>query len=87
MYKFILTLFFFCITIYAGTTGKIAGVISDASTGEGLIGANILVEGTSLGAATDINGNYTILNLPPGVYSLKISSIGYKSVTVNDVQY
>ena len=63
-------------------SGRIEGKVTDATTGETLFGANIVLEGTSIGAATDINGNYLIPNVPVGSYNLKASYIGYKSVTV-----
>ncbi|MFA7289464.1 MAG: carboxypeptidase-like regulatory domain-containing protein [Melioribacteraceae bacterium] len=71
--------------INAGTTGKIAGRIIDSQTKEPLIGANIVITGTNYGAATDLDGNFVILNIPPGKYTVKISSIGYKTVVVNDL--
>lgn len=52
--------------LYAGTTGKIAGRVLDSQTNEPLIGANVSVKGTFLGAATDVDGFYTINNIPPG---------------------
>ena len=70
----------------AGNTGKIAGKITDAATGEPLPSANIVVEGTSMGASTDLDGNYVILNVPPGLYNLTISYIGYKKTQVRDVR-
>ncbi len=72
--------------IFAGTTGKIAGKITDAATGEPLIGANIIIMGTSLGAATDFDGNYFIINIPPGKYEVKASSIGYNAVIIQNVK-
>ena len=66
--------------IFAGTTGKIAGIVTDAATGEPLAGVNILLEGTSMGAATDLDGVYYIINIPPGEYSVMATMIGYKSV-------
>lgn len=71
--------------ISAGTTGKIAGKIVDVKSQEPLIGVNVILVGTTMGAATDGNGNYFILNIPPGKYQLKASLIGYQSVTVKDV--
>ena len=44
--------------IYAGTTGKLSGTVTDAQTGEPLIGANVIISGTDLGAATNVNGNF-----------------------------
>lgn len=72
--------------IFAGTTGKIAGKITDKSTGEVLIGANILIVGTTIGASSDVDGNYFILNIPPGEYQVKASMIGYSSFTVQKVR-
>ena len=65
-------------TVYPGTTGKIAGQVHDSQTGEPLPGANIIIEGTHWGTAADLNGNYVILNIRPGSYTLKISMMGYK---------
>lgn len=72
--------------IYPGTTGKIAGTITDKETGQPLIGVNLIVLGTSLGAATDIEGRFTILEVPPGTYDVQITYIGYRKVIVNDVR-
>lgn len=73
------------IIIYAGTTGKLVGTIKDAQTGEPLIGANIMIEGTDFGAATNVRGEYVILNIPPGRYSVRISYIGYEGILFTDV--
>lgn len=70
---------------FAATTGKIAGVVKDAASGEALPGANIVIEGSSMGASTDINGNYFILNVPPGSYTLRVTFIGYTTEVVQDV--
>lgn len=69
----------------AGTTGKIAGSITDASSREPLIGANVTINGTYLGATTNLDGFYTINNIPPGKYTVTVSYIGYKKTTVTDV--
>ena len=66
-------------------SGRISGKVTDQQTGEPLIGANIIVLGTSLGAATDVNGEYLITNLSAGQYKVKASYIGYQDVTINDV--
>jgi outer membrane receptor protein involved in Fe transport len=60
--------------------GKISGTITDSQTHEPLVGCNILVQGTKLGAASDIDGSYFILNVPPGKYDLQTSMIGYQKV-------
>ncbi|MHB1688664.1 MAG: TonB-dependent receptor [Ignavibacteriaceae bacterium] len=67
-------------------SGKITGTIRDAQTNETLVGASIIVEGTSMGAAANIDGYYVILNVPPGTYKLKISMIGYSSVLIENVR-
>ncbi len=71
--------------LFAGTTGKLVGSIKDAQTGEPLIGANILIEGTDFGAATNVRGEYVILNIPPGRYNVRISFIGYETILYTDV--
>ncbi len=70
----------------AVTNGKISGVITDAKTGERLPGVNVLIVGSSSGAVTDLQGRYFILNISPGVYSVKTSFLGYVGVTQTGVQ-
>lgn len=81
-----LLLFLLPAALMAGTTGKIAGRVVDAKTGDGVPGVNIIVAGTSLGAATDLNGEYTIINVPPGTYELRASAIGYSATTVKNIK-
>jgi outer membrane receptor protein involved in Fe transport len=73
-------------SVFAGTTGKIAGVVTDKSTGDPLPGANIVVTGTNLGAASDLQGKFTILQVPPGTYSVMASVIGYTKVNAADIR-
>jgi outer membrane receptor protein involved in Fe transport len=72
--------------IRAGETGKISGIVKDKTTGEPLFGASIVVVGTSLGAASDIDGQYTILYVPPGNYNLQISFVGYRKTTIEGIR-
>ncbi|NHZ84718.1 MAG: TonB-dependent receptor plug domain-containing protein [Planctomycetia bacterium] len=72
--------------LIAGTTGKIVGRVTDAETGEPLIGLNVIIENTSLGAACDVDGYYYVLNVPPGTYSVKLMMIGYRETIVTNVQ-
>jgi len=65
--------------------GKIAGIVKDKETGEPLVGANVVIEGTVLGATTDLEGRYFIINIPPGSYSVTASLLGYKPLTKTDV--
>ena len=60
-------------------SGQIKGTITDATTGESLYGANITIKGTSLGAPSDIDGKFIINSVPSGLYTLKVSYIGYNS--------
>ncbi|MFH1313038.1 MAG: TonB-dependent receptor [Candidatus Eisenbacteria bacterium] len=71
-----------CITcsLYAGTTGKIAGMAFDGDTGEPLTAVNITIEGTQLGGITNLEGLYHIVNVPPGAYSVKATMMGYQAV-------
>lgn len=72
--------------IFAGTTGKITGIVTDANTGETLPGVNIVIEGTQLGAASGMDGDFSILNIPPGTYSVRASMIGYQAIVMEKVQ-
>jgi hypothetical protein len=78
---FILSLFAFSPNVKAAVTGKIAGIVRDARTGEPLPGANILIEGTDRGAACDVDGYYYIIRLEPGAYNVQARMIGYKNIT------
>jgi hypothetical protein len=88
-----LTVFLFAVLVlavgqsvlYAGTTGKINGRVTDKDTGEPLIGANVLIQDTPMGAATDIDGYYAILNIPPGNYTLRVQYVGYQTVVDENV--
>ncbi|MEX0602613.1 MAG: TonB-dependent receptor, partial [Bacteroidota bacterium] len=66
--------------------GKLRGVVTDKESGEPLIGANVTIEGTSLGASSDLNGEYFILSVPPGVFTVRASYIGYAPVTISNVR-
>lgn len=72
--------------LIAGTTGKLSGKIIDRDTNEPIIGANVIVEGTFLGAAADLDGYYYINNIPPGTYNVVFTAIGYQKTTVTKVQ-
>ncbi len=90
VYKLFLFLFmcvFVSLPVYGiGTTGKISGRITDKTTGEPLPFVNVIVMGSSMGAATDLEGYYTINNIPPGSYTVKASAIGYNPVTYKEVK-
>jgi TonB-dependent receptor len=71
----------FSLTLFAAGSGNIKGSISDKANGEGLVGANIVVQGTSLGTAADLDGNYQIKLIPAGKWKIKVSCIGYVPIT------
>ncbi|MFA5803293.1 MAG: carboxypeptidase-like regulatory domain-containing protein [Melioribacteraceae bacterium] len=81
----ILTLFF-ASQLLAGTTGKISGTVIDSKTKEPLIGVNVVLQGTTLGASTDVEGYYVILNVPPGTYTVRATCIGYSARTITNVR-
>ena len=85
MYKKLIFLFF-VIPILAGTTGKIRGVITDSQTNDPLIGCNVFLMSTNYGSSADTDGNYMILNIPPGLYELSVSMIGYDEFIMKNVE-
>ncbi|NIA31073.1 MAG: hypothetical protein GWP06_14325 [Actinobacteria bacterium] len=72
--------------LFSGTTGKVSGRVIDKSTNEGLPSVNVVVEGTAMGAATDPDGYYRIINLSPDSYNLKVTMIGYTPTTVKEIR-
>jgi len=81
-----LLLLFTPLLVHAQTTGKIAGKITDAETKEPLAGANVVIEGTNMGAASGLQGDFFIINIPPGQYALKITVIGYEALRLENLQ-
>lgn len=71
--------------LFAQTAGKISGQVKDAS-GEPLIGVNVVLDGTELGAATDIDGFYIILNVRAGTYTMRFFYVGYQTNVVENVR-
>ena len=74
--RFIL-IFLFLITQSVAQSTMISGFISDSSSGEALIGANVILQETGQGMATDINGYYIIQDIVPGNYVLMVSYVGF----------
>ena len=62
-------------------SGTVSGFVTDSESGEPLVGANVRIEGTSRGAAADVDGFYTLTNLAPGTYYLAFSYTGFRSAT------
>ena len=80
------TIVFMWSALFAGTTGKIAGVVKDKSTGEPLPGVNVVIKGTLMGAATNLNGEYFVVNIPVGTYTVEFSMVGYHTEVVRNVR-
>ena len=80
---FLLTLVLSLPLVLKAQTGTLAGMVNDATTGEALAGANVVVDGTGLGAAADAGGSYLIENVPAGTHTVTASVIGYQSSTRN----
>ena len=74
--SFLLSLFF----IKADGAGSINGRITDSKAGAGLPGVNIMIKGTYYGTASDLEGRYRLIDIPPGSYDLEVSIIGYKII-------
>jgi len=64
----------------SASAGNIRGTVSDRNTGETLVGAHVVVQGTLIGAATDFDGNFQIKNIPAGSYNLVTNFISYESL-------
>ena len=81
-------IFIHCILhpLFSGTTGKVAGLIIDKETGEVLIGCNVMVINSDKGTASDEFGEFFILNISPGTYSIKFSMIGYETLILENVK-
>jgi len=84
--KLLLVLLTTTATLIGGTTGKISGKVTDETTGEPLIGVNIIVEGTNLGGVSNVDGYYVILNVPPGFHTVMASMIGYSRYEIQEVR-
>lgn len=81
----IFTLVFVSTAIFAISQGSISGTVKDSKTGETVVGANVVIQGTTTGASTDIDGNFLISNLPEGTYTLQVSFVTYKTHVIPNV--
>ena len=75
----IITTFLISVTVY-GQTGTITGRIIDQGTSEGLPGANAIIKGTAIGSITDLDGYFSIGDVPTGSQVVVISYVGYESI-------
>ncbi len=73
-------------TAHAGVTGRIAGTVIDGETKEPVVGASVSIVGTELGAVTDLEGKYFILQVAVGTHEMKISSVGYATLSVKNIE-
>jgi outer membrane receptor protein involved in Fe transport len=80
-----LLLLFVYVFSWAGTTGKITGVIKDKETGEALPGVAVRVVGTNIGASTGPDGHYIIINVPAGKQSVETKVVGYAPVREEEI--
>lgn len=71
--------------VIGDTTGKINGVVTDAETGTPLPGVNVIIDGTTMGASTNLEGYYFVIGVPPGTYSLRAQMIGYQVMVKKEV--
>ena len=85
-YSLLSLLFFTPLAANGQATGSVSGVVVDSETGETLIGANVLISGTSIGAQSDLDGQFEIPGLPPGEYDVEVSYIGYLTTRVASVR-
>ncbi len=88
----ILLVFIFLLTIPFSliaqdeSPSNVKGTIVDGATGDILIGANVIIDGTSLGAASDLNGQYNIRNIPAGTYSIVYKYLGYRQQVMTEIK-
>ena len=64
-------------------TGTVSGKVADRGTGDPLPGANVMIQGTSIGASTDLDGKYSLTNVPAGRQSMRVTYVGYRTVTLD----
>jgi hypothetical protein len=81
----LITIILSAATMSFGQTGSIGGTVLDLKTNEAIIGASVVIQGTTVGSATDVEGNFLISNVKPGTYVIVVSYVAYKTQTVADV--
>ncbi|MEI6019502.1 MAG: TonB-dependent receptor [Bacteroidota bacterium] len=87
MQKFVVTVFIFFFSLnLSSQTGRLSGTIVDSKTGETLLGATVLIEGSNKGAAADFDGKFVINNVPAGKVNLIISYVSYTTKKIMDVK-
>lgn len=86
LWIFYFVLLFLPTILSAGSSGKLTGHIVDKKSNEPLIGVNIIIQGTTMGSATDFEGYFVIINIPPGTYDVRMSSVGFGSKVVKGIE-
>ena len=86
IFTIVFSVFVFNSFLFSGTGGKISGTVKSAKDGSPIIGTNVIVVGESMGAASDANGYFSILNIPPGTYEIMVSTIGYKTIRMKNIR-
>ncbi|MCD8740572.1 TonB-dependent receptor [Mucilaginibacter roseus] len=71
--------------LFAQSAGKIAGKIIDQKTGETLIGATVVLQGSTKGAAANVEGRYSLANVAAGRYTVEVKYVGYQTKSISDV--
>ena len=79
--KRIFTSLLFCaVAVFAfAQTGSVSGTVTDGDTGEPVLGATVVIKGTSKGSVTDFDGSFTISEIDPGSQTVSITFIGYQT--------
>jgi len=75
--------FIFCFQLGMAQNGTIRGFIYDKATGEPVLFTTVFLKGTNFGVATDVNGYYSLTNIPPGSYLICVTTLGYDSTAQN----
>lgn len=78
---FLMTFLFIGIGLMTAQTSRVTGLVTSEEDGQPVVGASILVNGTTLGTITDIDGKFTIANVPSSAKTLRISYVGLNSAT------
>lgn len=85
-YFFTLVSVLLSLSLKAADKGAISGIVKDKETNESIVGANVIIQGTTTGTATGFDGNFEIRDVKPGKYNLVVSYISYRTVIIENVK-